>query len=71
MINHFGIFQGRLDKSDKAVATNTCKEKNQWVEDTPGATTADFIAQKQALDETLAPLWQKLSEPVPEKPEKK
>jgi len=63
--------QGRLARDEKTVALNACKEKNDWIEGTPGATTADFISQKQALDEILAPVWQKLSEPPPEKPDKK
>lgn len=45
------------------VALNACKEKFDWMESTPEATTQDFIVQKQILEEALAPVNQKLSEP--------
>lgn len=63
--------QGRLTKEDKAIALNSCKEKAEWVDANPGATTQDFIEQKAQLDEVLGPILLKLSEPLPEKPEKK
>lgn len=62
---------GRLTKEDKSVAINSCKEKSEWVESTPGATTQDFIEQKDNLDEILAPILLKLTEPLPEKSEKR
>lgn len=63
--------QGRLTKDDKSITQNACTEKSDWVEGTPDATTQDFIDKKRELDEVLAPIWDKLSEPIPEKPEKK
>ena len=45
------------------LALNVCNEKADWLENTPGAVTQDFITQKQALNEALAPIWTKLSEP--------
>lgn len=42
---------------------NTCKEKTEWVENTTDATTQDFLLQKQAFDEIMAPIYLKLSEP--------
>lgn len=65
---------GRLTKDDKTIALNTCKEKAEWVESNPGATTQDFIEQKALLDEILAPVLLKLTEPreeVPQKSQKK
>lgn len=62
---------GRLSKEDKSVALNSCKEKTEWVENTPGATTQDFIEQRANLDEILAPILLKLTEPLPEKSEKR
>ena len=47
----------------QSVAINSCKEKSEWVESTPGATTQDFIEQKDNLDEILAPILLKLTEP--------
>jgi len=63
--------QGRLAKDEKNRTVNACNEKSDWIENTPGATTQDFLTQKLEFDETLAPIWAKLSEPPPEKPEKK
>lgn len=63
--------QGRLTKEDKTIAMNSCKEKMEWVDSNPGATTQDFIEQKAQLDEVLGPILLKLTEPPPEKPEKK
>lgn len=62
--------QGRLSKEDKSIVMTSCKEKSEWVENTPGATTQDFIEQKANLDEILGPILQKLTEPLPEKSEK-
>ncbi|KAL5012379.1 hypothetical protein ScPMuIL_010930 [Solemya velum] len=63
--------QGRLSKEDKGLALNTCKEKAEWVESASDATTQDFLLHKQALDDVMTPIYQKLNEPPPEKPEKK
>lgn len=65
--------QGRLTKDDKNLTLNTCKEKTEWVENTTDATTQDFLLQKQAFDEIMAPIYLKLSEPVetPQKGQKK
>ncbi|XP_064649699.1 ankyrin repeat domain-containing protein 45-like isoform X2 [Lineus longissimus] len=63
--------QGRLTKDDKNVSLTACNEKQDWVDVTTDATTQDFILQRQELDEVLAPVWIKLTEPPPEKPEKK
>ncbi|XP_060597770.1 ankyrin repeat domain-containing protein 45-like [Ruditapes philippinarum] len=63
--------QGRLTKEDKTISLNSCKEKAEWVESNPGATTHDFIEQKELLEEILGPILLKLTEPPPEKPEKK
>lgn len=63
--------QGRLTKDDKNISLTACNEKQDWVDTTQDATTQDFILQKQELDDVLAPVWIKLTEPPPEKPEKK
>lgn len=63
--------QGKLDRTDKATVTTLCNEKADWVDNTPDATTQDFITQKEALEEAMEPIWTKLSEPVPEKEVKK
>ncbi|XP_022320747.1 ankyrin repeat domain-containing protein 45-like isoform X1 [Crassostrea virginica] len=63
--------QGRLNKEDKNIITNACKEKTEWLENTSDATTQDFISQRQNLDEIITPIIQKLNEPAPEKPEKR
>lgn len=63
--------QGRLTRDDKNQSNAICTEKEQWIEATVDATTQDFITAKTEFDEASAPLWQKLSEPLPEKPEKK
>lgn len=62
---------GRLSKEDKNISLNICKEKSEWIENNPGATTQDFIEQKAALEEVMAPIILKLNEPIPEKPEKR
>ncbi|XP_046360953.2 ankyrin repeat domain-containing protein 45-like isoform X1 [Haliotis rufescens] len=59
--------QGKISKDEKNLAVNSCKEKNEWVEGTPDATTHDFIVQKQTLQEIVAPILQKIAEPRPEK----
>ncbi|XP_074654260.1 ankyrin repeat domain-containing protein 45-like [Tubulanus polymorphus] len=58
--------QGRLTKDDKNLSVNACNEKHDWLENTPDATTQDFITQKRELDDLTEPIWIKLSEPVPE-----
>ncbi|XP_050394644.1 ankyrin repeat domain-containing protein 45 [Patella vulgata] len=63
--------QGRLNKEEKNLSVNACKEKTEWVESTVDATTQDFIQQKANIEELVGPIMQKLSEPLPEKPEKK
>lgn len=62
---------GRLTKEDKSIALNCCKERLEWIDANQGATTQDFIDQKNALVEILGPILLKISEPPPEKPEKK
>ncbi|WAR30767.1 ANR45-like protein [Mya arenaria] len=62
---------GRLTKEDKGIVLNSCKEKLEWIDNNPGATTQDFLDQKAALVEVLGPILLKISEPPPEKPEKK
>ena len=47
----------------QAILQNTCKEKSEWVENTPGATTQDFIEQKEQFDEITGPILLKLTEP--------
>lgn len=42
---------------------NSCKEKAEWVETNPGATTQEFIEQRDLLDEILGPILLKLTEP--------
>lgn len=44
------------------LVTNTCKEKSDWIENTPEATTSDFITQKQEMEERLAAAIAKLAE---------
>ncbi|KAL8598182.1 hypothetical protein ACOMHN_043253 [Nucella lapillus] len=61
---------GRVSKDEKTLVLSSCKEKTEWLEATPDASTRDFIAQRQALEEVVAPVMQKLSEPPPEKHEK-
>ena len=45
------------------MSQNACNEKQDWLDNTPDATTQDFINQKRDLDEALAPIWAKLNEP--------
>ena len=47
----------------QAIVQNSCKEKSEWVESSPGATTQDFIEQKANLDEVVGPILLKLTEP--------
>ena len=47
----------------QAIIQNTCKEKSEWVESTPGATTQDFIEQRDQMDEIVGPILLKLTEP--------
>lgn len=63
--------QGRLSREEKNSTLNLIKEKLEWVEAATEATTQDFITQRIEFEETVAPILQKLSEPLPEKPEKK
>jgi len=46
----------------QTIASNSCKEKAEWVESNPGATTQDFMEQKALLDEILGPILFKLTE---------
>lgn len=62
---------GRVGKDDKNLVLSACKEKTEWLDANMDATTQDFISQKQGLEEVVAPVMQKLSEPPPEKHEKK
>ncbi|ESO92833.1 hypothetical protein LOTGIDRAFT_120207 [Lottia gigantea] len=55
--------QGRLNKEEKNISNGAVKEKTEWVEATVDATTQDFIQQKANIEELLAPIMQKLSEP--------
>ncbi|XP_064616511.1 ankyrin repeat domain-containing protein 45-like isoform X1 [Liolophura sinensis] len=57
--------QGRWVKDDKVLVTNTCKEKSDWIENTPEATTSDFITQKLEMEERLAATLAKLTEERP------
>ena len=45
------------------VGQNVCNEKSDWIENTPDATTQEFITQKAHLDDVLSAIWIKLSEP--------
>ncbi|KAK7471594.1 hypothetical protein BaRGS_00035757, partial [Batillaria attramentaria] len=54
---------GRVAKDEKTLVMSQCKEKTEWLETTADATTQDFITQKQAMEEVLGPIMQKLSEP--------
>ncbi|XP_064616512.1 ankyrin repeat domain-containing protein 45-like isoform X2 [Liolophura sinensis] len=63
--------QGRWVKDDKVLVTNTCKEKSDWIENTPEATTSDFITQKLEMEERLAATLAKLTEEQGERSEKK
>jgi hypothetical protein len=47
----------------QTISLNSCKEKAEWVESNPGATTHDFIEQKELLEEILGPILLKLTEP--------
>ena len=47
----------------QTLVMSTCKEKMEWLEATADATTQDFISQRQALEEIVAPVMHKLSEP--------
>ena len=47
----------------QTLVVSSCKEKTEWLETTVDATTQDFISQKRALEEILAPIMQKLAEP--------
>ncbi|XP_076436392.1 ankyrin repeat domain-containing protein 45-like [Babylonia areolata] len=61
----------RISKDEKTLVVSSCKEKTEWLDTIPDASTRDFIAQRQGLEDVVAPVMQKLSEPPPEKPEKK
>jgi len=58
---------GRISKEEKNIALNTCKEKQEWMDNAPDATTEDFIAHRMSLNEICSPIIQKMSEPPPEK----
>lgn len=62
---------GRVSKEEKTLVLSSCKEKTEWLDVTVDASTRDLISQRQALEEAVAPVMVKLSEPPPEKPEKK
>lgn len=62
---------GRITKEEKNIALNTCKEKQEWLDNTENATTQDFQSHRMALLEICTPVVQKLSEPPPERQEKK
>ena len=47
----------------QTLVVSACKEKTEWLEAMADATTQDFISQRRALEETVAPIMQKLSEP--------
>jgi len=58
---------GRISKEEKNIALNTCKEKQEWLDNAQDATTQDFMSHRMALLEICTPVVQKLSEPPPEK----
>ena len=45
------------------VTNGICHENLDWIENTPEATTLDFISKKQEFEEALAPIWEKINEP--------
>ncbi|KAK2186697.1 hypothetical protein NP493_193g00014 [Ridgeia piscesae] len=55
--------QGRLSREDKALITSVCNEHETWLQNTPEATTSDFISHRNIVHEAFAPINLKLSEP--------
>lgn len=62
---------GRITKEERNIALNTCKEKQEWLDNSPEPTTQDFLSHRVALLEICTPVVQKLSEPPPERQEKR
>lgn len=62
----------KLLTKDEKVSTNALiNEKLDWLEKTPDADTTEFIAQKELFMTATSPVFKKMNEPPPEKPEKK
>jgi len=59
---------GRITKEEKNIALNTCKEKQEWLDNQSSeASTQDFHSHRHYLLDVVTPVVQKLSEPPPEK----
>jgi len=58
---------GRISKEEKNIALNTCKEKQEWLDQTADATTQDFTSHRLALAQITQPILVKMLEPAPEK----
>ncbi|PAA81394.1 hypothetical protein BOX15_Mlig000887g6, partial [Macrostomum lignano] len=59
--------QGRLNKDERKQADLACTEREQWLQGAQDATTQNFIAMRLELEDQFAPIYIKLSEPLPEK----
>ncbi|KAK7094694.1 ankyrin repeat domain-containing protein 45-like isoform X2 [Littorina saxatilis] len=54
---------GRVTKDEKSLVVSSCKENTEWLELMQEATTQDFISHRHRLEEIIAPIMLKLSEP--------
>lgn len=52
--------QGKLSRDDKNIMNNLIKGKSEWIETMKEATTQDFMEQKEEVDQTAAPILEKL-----------
>lgn len=53
--------QVKLGKEDKLYSSSACREKQDWFNNTPDATTGDYRIQRRDLEETLKPIWAKIN----------
>ncbi|XP_010881693.1 ankyrin repeat domain-containing protein 45 [Esox lucius] len=52
--------QGKLNKEDKNICTNTCSAKSDWIQNAKTTSIQEFIEQRRHLEDTVIPILSKL-----------
>ncbi|XP_014046122.2 ankyrin repeat domain-containing protein 45 [Salmo salar] len=53
--------QGKLNKEDKIICTNTCSVKSDWIQNAKNPSIQDFIEQRRHLEDIIIPILSKLT----------
>lgn len=57
-VNEAGV---RVSKEDKSLAAKACRDKTDWLESAQDPSRQDFVLQRDALDEVVAPIMARLA----------